>query len=42
MSFHPILTQGGGIRIDGEANLIDCNIHHHKAAYASLSQSNHM
>ena len=42
MGLHPILTQGGGIRIDGEANLIDCNIHHNKATNASLPQSNHM
>ena len=37
MSFHPILTQGGGICIEGEAHLIDCNIHDNEAGAASSS-----
>ena len=31
MGLHPIITQGGGIRIYGEARLIDCNINENTA-----------
>ena len=33
-------TQGGGIRSDGSANLIDCNIHNNMASNVSLLCSN--